>query len=220
MIAKRERFNCHTGQSKQITLSSWHVTKKRNPMIVHRENKRTISEGKGNAGQLSTRTKNPSKKRKLSKDIEFLEDEKIPKRHWNGIDKITTSQEEDVLAEWEEEAFVFMNIKARSKRRKLDSVMTKRSPKETKMKICDPIDTSLCSSSSLSSSSSGSPFSHLKSNSSSTDRCTKKNVKVFYFFLILQVKFLFSCFFLPPQMQRLFSLIFIFLTDNYEKSLL
>ena len=216
MIAKQERFNCHTGQSKQITLSSWHVTKKRNPMIVHRENKRTISEGKGNAGQLSTRTKNPSKKRKLSQDIEFLEDEKIPKRHWNGIDKITTSQEQEVLDGWDEEAIVFMNIRARSKSRNLDNG----SPKETKKKICDPIDTSLCSSSSLSSSSSGSPFSHLKSNSSSTDRCTKKNVKVFYFFLILQVKFLFSCFLLPPQIQRLFSLIFIFLTDNYEKSLL
>ncbi|XWS15541.1 hypothetical protein CRYUN_Cryun34aG0008900 [Craigia yunnanensis] len=70
-------------------------------------------------------------------------------------------------------SYCVMNIKARSKSRNLDSVMIKGSPKETKKKICDPIDTSLCSSSSLSCS----PFSHLKSDSSSTDRCTKKNVK-------------------------------------------
>ncbi|XP_022716140.1 lysine-specific demethylase JMJ25-like [Durio zibethinus] len=168
VIAKLER--CHTGQSMQRALSSWHVTKKRNPMIVQCENKR-----KGNAGQLST---NPSKKRKLSKEIEFLEDEKIPKRHWNGIDKkITTSSVEDILDEWDEEAVAFMNIKSRSKSRNLHSVMIKGSPKETKKKNCDPIDTSLCSSSSLLSSSSGSPISHLKSDSSGTDRCTMKNVK-------------------------------------------
>ncbi|XVF27933.1 hypothetical protein REPUB_Repub14bG0152200 [Reevesia pubescens] len=177
MIAKRERLNCHTVKSMHKTLSSWHVTKKRNPIIVHRENKRAVSEGKGDAGQLSTRTKSSSKKRKLSEEIEFSEDEKTPKRHWNGIDKITSFQEEDVLDEWEEEAIVFMNIKARSKSRKLDNVMIKRSPKKIKKKNCDPFDTSVCSSSSLSSPSSGSPISHLKSDGSSTDRCTKKNVK-------------------------------------------
>ncbi|XVF26086.1 hypothetical protein REPUB_Repub13aG0269700 [Reevesia pubescens] len=178
LIAKRERLNCHTGQSMQIALSSWRVTKKRNPMIVHRENKRKMSEGKSNVGELSTRTKNPSKKRNLNKEIEFLEDEKSLKRHWNGIDRITTSKEEDVLDEWDEEAIVFMKMKARSKSRNLDSVMIKRSPKNTKKKNCDPIATSLCSSSSLSSSSSSSsPISHLKSDGSSTDRGTKKNVK-------------------------------------------
>ncbi|EOY28779.1 Transcription factor jumonji domain-containing protein, putative isoform 1 [Theobroma cacao] len=180
VIAKQERLNCHTGQSMQIIkepLSSWHASKKRKPVIVHRENKRTISEWKDNVGQLSRQTKNPSKKRKLSKEIEFLEDEKIPKRHWNGVDKITTSEEEDVSDGWDEEAIVFMNVKARSKSRNSNSVMIKKSPKETKKNNCDPIDASLHSSSSLSSSSSGSLSSHLKSDGSSSDRCTKKNVK-------------------------------------------
>ncbi|XP_022720643.1 lysine-specific demethylase JMJ25-like [Durio zibethinus] len=177
VIAKGERLNCHASHGMGTTLSSWHVTKKRNSMIVDRENKRTTSDGNGNAVQLSTRTKNPSKKQKLSKGIEFLEDEDIPKRHCNGIDKITTSQKQDILDEWEAEAIVFMNMKARSRSRNLDSVMIKGSPRETKKNICDPIDTSLFSSSSLSSSSSGTSFSHLKGDSSSIDRCTKKNVK-------------------------------------------
>lgn len=186
MIAKRERLNCNTGQSKQITLNSWPATKKRIPMIVHCGNKRAKSENKGNAKQLLARKKNPSMRRKLSKDFEFLEDEKIPKakRHCNGIAKTAILDEEE-LDEWEEEAIVFMNMKDRRKSRNFDSVMVERRPKEITRKISDHLVTSLSDSSSFSSSSSsGSPVSHLESDFSSTDRCKKNKVKVFYFFLV------------------------------------
>ncbi|GMI77505.1 hypothetical protein HRI_001419800 [Hibiscus trionum] len=184
MIADRGRFNGLTGCGTQISLS-WNVTKKKNPNIIHSENKR-----KGNGGRFSTRrTKNL---------IESLEDEEFPKRRQNGIDKRTTSLEEDVVDEWDEEAVAIMNIKARNKRRKLDideeaiaimnikersksrksgSVRTKRNHLEVMEKNCDPIDASGLSSSSLTSSSSVSSSSHLKCDGSSRDRCTKKNVE-------------------------------------------
>ncbi|XVF87778.1 hypothetical protein PTKIN_Ptkin18bG0148200 [Pterospermum kingtungense] len=176
MIAKPERLNCDTAKSMQMILNSWHVTKKRNPILVQPENKRKISEGKGNAGKWTARTKNPSKKRKLSRETEFSEDEKSPKNHCNGSNK-RTSQEQDVLEEWEEEALVFMSMKSRSRSGNLDSVMIKGSPEENKKKIRDPIDPLLCSSLSLSSSSSGSQSSNLRSDGSSTRRCTEKSVK-------------------------------------------
>ncbi|MBA0587430.1 lysine-specific demethylase JMJ26 [Gossypium raimondii] len=179
MIAKRERLNCNTGQSKQITLNSWPATKKRIPMTVHCGNKRAKSEKKGNAKQLLARKKNPSNRQKLNKDFEFLEDEKIPqaKRHCNGIAKTATLDEEE-LDEWEEEAIVFMNMKDRRKSRNFESVMVERRPKEITRKLSDHIVTSLSDSSSFSSSSSsGSPVSHLESDFSSTDRCKKNKVK-------------------------------------------
>nr|KJB69247.1 hypothetical protein B456_011G012300 [Gossypium raimondii] len=124
MVAEGELSNDRTGHGMQVGFS-WHVTRKRNAGRKKR---------KGSSGQFLTgsRNKNPSKKRKLSKEIEFLEDEKVPKRHRIGIDKMTTSVEEDVLDEWDEEATVFMNIKKRSKRRNLDGAMTERIPQENK----------------------------------------------------------------------------------------
>ncbi|GMI93294.1 hypothetical protein HRI_002998700 [Hibiscus trionum] len=115
MIAKREQFNGQTGRREQITLS-WHVTKKRNPTIIHKGNKR-----KGNGGQFSTtRTRNPSKMQNVNKDIEYSENDEFPNRSQNGINKRTTSLDEDVLDEWDAEAIAFMNIKTRNRRRKLD----------------------------------------------------------------------------------------------------
>ncbi|KAB2007201.1 hypothetical protein ES319_D10G012000v1 [Gossypium barbadense] len=124
MVAEGELSNDRTGHGMQVGFS-WHVTRKRNAGRKKR---------KGSAGQFLTgsRNKNPSKKRKLSKEIEFLEDEKVPKRHRIGIDKMTISVEEDMLDEWDEEATVFMNIKKRSKRRNLDGAMTERIPQENK----------------------------------------------------------------------------------------
>ncbi|KAK8607815.1 hypothetical protein V6N13_023265 [Hibiscus sabdariffa] len=183
MIAKRDRFNGPTGCGTQISLS-WNVAKKKNPNLIHSENIR-----KGNGGQFSaTRTKN---------HIEYSEDKEFPKRHQYGIDKRTTSLEEDVVDEWDEEAVAIMNIRSRNKRRKLDideeaiaimnikersqcrksdGVRTKRSSLEVMEKNCDPIDAS-CHSSSALVSPSVSSGSHLKCDGSSRDRCTKKNVE-------------------------------------------
>ncbi|KAE8670560.1 putative leucyl-tRNA synthetase [Hibiscus syriacus] len=117
MIAKRRRCNGQTGHRccTQITLS-WHMTKKRSPIVIHNENKRKVNEGQF----TTTRTKNQLKKRNVNKEIGYLEDDEFPKRRQNGIDKRTTSlDEDDVLDEWDNEAIALMNIKARQRRRKL-----------------------------------------------------------------------------------------------------
>ncbi|GKV40284.1 hypothetical protein SLEP1_g47951 [Rubroshorea leprosula] len=155
MVAKREQFNSYSGDDRERgrrPLNSWRMTKKRNSKVVRDEDGRYVSEKerKEKFRPFFSTIRTSSEKRKVTREIEFLEDERIPKKYCSGINRGTTYTEENVLDEWDEAEIVFKRI--RSKRRNEDGAVTKRSSINVKEKDCDITCTS-CSSPSSSSSS-------------------------------------------------------------------
>ncbi|GLU15536.1 hypothetical protein SLE2022_320160 [Rubroshorea leprosula] len=148
MVAKREQFNSYSGDDRERgrrPLNSWRMTKKRNSKVVRDEDGRYVSEKerKEKFRPFFSPIRTSSEKRKVTREIEFLEDERTPKKYCSGINKGTTYTEENVLDEWDEAEIVFKRI--RSKRRNEDGAVTKRSSINVKEKDCDITCTS-CSS--------------------------------------------------------------------------
>ncbi|KAJ9169165.1 hypothetical protein P3X46_020626 [Hevea brasiliensis] len=188
IIAKQDRFNREGDQNMRrmgrTCDASWPASKRRVHKILNHRSIEKIGKLEEEDDDVEwsppTRTKNSSKKMKLTPAFEFLEGKGIPKKQRSALNKGNNSVVVDLESDSEDEVseeVCIINMRERKRARNSSREIIKENPKDTIEGNVGFTNASLHTSSSSSTSSSTSSASAMKNDGSSNSTCALRNLK-------------------------------------------